>query len=242
MTKLTLHDLLMVLRHVLRTRRAEVDAIAAARGIAADLLDTTLARLEAIPAALESKPNVVELGDVDAEHDGYARAVRLVLEAILVLPSSTDAQRSQARSILERFVPTPGQLRASYVAEAARAAERRPKIEAARSELEAIQVPFGNLHGWLSAYVERGARLSELLEGRADATPDRSEVQALRGRAIGQLSLLREVVREALAASPDRAAAVDNQVFGYVDMVADMRARGSTEPTPKPPADPNPIT
>jgi hypothetical protein len=57
-----------------------------------------------------------------------------------------------------------------------------------------------------------------------------------------ELSLLREVVREALAASPDRAAAVDNHVFGYVDMVADMRARGSTEPTPKPPADPNPIT
>ena len=59
MTKLTLHDLLMVLRHVLRTRRAEVDAIAAARGIAADLLDTTLARLEAIRPGSGQKGTLV---------------------------------------------------------------------------------------------------------------------------------------------------------------------------------------
>lgn len=240
MNKLTLADLVMALRHLLRTRRAEIDAIGAARGLAADLLDPTLARLEAIPAARETTPNVVELADVDAEHDGYARAARLVLEAVLSLPSSTEAQRTQARTLLETFVPTSGQLRASYAAEAARAAERQPKVEAARTELEAIQVPNGNLYAWLTAYVARGARLAVLLEGRADATPDRSEVQLLRGRAISQLSILREVVRDALSATADRGAATDTRLFGYIDLLAGMRAGGSTAPTPAPPADPSP--
>jgi len=44
-------------------------------------------------------------------------------------------------------------------------------------------------------------------------------------------------VRDVLSEAPDQGASVDKRLFAYLDLLADMRDRGSAEPTPPPPTD-----
>ena len=85
--------------------------------------------------------------------------------------------------------------------------------------------------------MEAGAALAPLLEGRADAKGTRSTAATLRAQAIGQTNRFRGAVRDALSDTPDQGAAVDKRLFAYLDLLADMRDRGSVEPAPPAPTD-----
>jgi len=97
---------------------------------------------------------------------------------------------------------------------------------------------LGLLNG--SAYVSAGVELSGLLSGRADATGNRTDAASLRGDAMSEVRVLRELLAKALRRTPDGGRAVDHRLFHYLDTLAAMRAGGSASPTPPAPADPPP--
>ncbi len=236
MSKATLNDVRVFLEHLLKgSPRAELDGISAAAGYAA-VTERTLASIEALPPALlGGAPNAEELETADTRHDGLGDALLYLGKAILAHPGTTAEQKAAARFIHRAIVPSRGSLRASYASEAAQAAERRPKVDAEKDTLKRLTVVGSDAYAWATAFLDAGATLATLLAARADALGDRSPAGALRSKAIGQIGTLRQIVADALETEPAAARKADADLFGFYDVLAGMRERGSTEPTPPPP-------
>lgn len=181
---------------------------------------------------------MTELSDTDERHDGYGEALFHLAHAYLAVPTASAEAKATARYLLDNFVPHKAHLRASYATEADRAERRRPRLETDRAVLDRLPVEGGTAHGWAAGYIEAGAELGVLLSGRVDATPDRSPASMLRGRAIAQVNRMRQIIGDELDATPDRLRPIDQRCFGYFDLLADMRARGSKDPTPPAPIEP----
>lgn len=239
MSKATLNDVKVYLTHLLTgSRRTEVDAIAAAAGYAL-VMAGTLGEIQALPPALlGGTPNAEALGAADIRHDGLGNALFYLAKAVLAHPDSTADQKEAARFVLEKVIASRRELSAAYATEAARAAERRPGVEAGRSILERLTIFATNAYAWATSFLDAGGMLATLLAGRADAKVDRSPAAGLRAKAIGQIGTLRQIVADAHANDPTLARQLDARLFGFYDLLADMRERGSTEPTPPPPVDP----
>ena len=142
-----------------------------------------------------------------------------------------------AQRILDAYVPGRNHLRASYATEAARAETRRPQLSLDQAALERIPVEGGTALSWATAYVEAGAELGVFLSGRADAVGVRADALPLRGEAISEVRVFREAIAKALRRTPDAGRAVDQRLFNYLDLLAGIRERGSSEPTPPPAPD-----
>lgn len=242
MNKLTLNDIRAFLVFILRTRRAELDAVVDVAGNAR-VLDRMLAQLEALgPEALGGAVNADDLATTDTRHDAIGNAIADVAEGHANNPLLSAEIRDAARAALALLVPSRRQLSASYGSEASRAAERRPRVEASRARLELIKTADGNLYGWALAFLDAGDQIGVLLSGRADTRGERTTAPALRTTAIGKVGRLRSAVADALEEDADNARRVDNRLFAYLDLLASMRDRGSNEATPPPPPDPAPAS
>lgn len=244
MSKLTLHDTTLYLAHVLRgPLRAELDAIAPAGGYAATVLDETLGSIEALPPALlGGTPNAEALEAADLRHDGFGNALFYLSQAILAYPDVTAEQKESAKFILEKVIAARSELRAAYSTEAARSAERRPGVDAARPTLERVTLFTTNAYAWATSFLDAGASIGSLLSGRADAQVDRSPAGLLRAVAIGQIGTLRQIVADTSRSNPTQARRLDHLFFDYYDLLSDMRERGNTEPAAPPPPDPAPAS
>ena len=237
MHKLTFDDVVVFLTFLLITRRVEVDAVTDAAG-GARALDRTLAKLVALPAEVKGRlTNADALADGDDVHDGFGTALWHLAQAYLALPTASPQARAAARYVVATFIPERRELGDSFATEARRATGRVPALTTGRPQLDVLPVEGGTSHLWASGFVEAGAALAPLLEGRADAKGTRSTAATLRAQAIGQTNRFRGAVRDALSDTPDQGAAVDKRLFAYLDLLADMRDRGSVEPTPPPPTD-----
>lgn len=137
--------------------------------------------------------------------------------------------RSAARAVRDFAVPGLRELGASYVTEAARAAERQGKVEKLADAMSKIPVPGGGtIRGWVEAFFAEGMMLGTLLVQRADESGDRTSVLVLRTEGLSRIARAR-----ALAAGTP----LEHRLFGYLDTILAMRASGSTE---APPAAPTP--
>lgn len=233
---LTLTDVRSASRHMLVDKRAVLDSVT---GIAAlvGVTERTFGKLEALPAEVLKLLNANELRTLDQVHDGWGSAIWHVCEGVLAAPTASAAAKEAARWTLDNFVPSKSELRATYVLEASRARDREVKLTEGRAKLESIPtVDGGTLHTWAVAFIEAGKGLDPLLHDRAEGRVDRSDASKLRGQMIGQIARLREVIGEVLEETPDQGAAVLKSLFGYYDMLVEMRSKGSQEPTPTPPA------
>lgn len=241
MSKATLNDTKVYLEDLMNgPRRAALDAIAAAAGYA-PIMAGTLGEIQALPpAVLGGAPNAEALEAADIRHDSIGLALHYLALAVLAHPDSTAEQKESARFIQTKVVASKRELHSAFATEAARASERRPAIEAGRSILERITIFATNAYQWATSFLDAGGLLASLLAGRADAKADRSPAAGLRTKAIGQIGTLRRIVADAHANDPTAARLADAQLFGFWDLLTDMRERGSTEPTPKAP--PLPVT
>ncbi len=167
-----------------------------------------------------------------------ARRCSSSLSRIRISPKASADAKAAAQLILDDYVPSKQHLQASYATEAARAETRRRKLPDDKGSLDHIPVEGGTAHDWASAYIEAGVELDLLLSGRADAKGTRTDAAALRLDAISDIRVLRELVARALRRSKDGGAKADHDLFGYLDLLAAMRDRGSQDPTPPPPTPP----
>ena len=232
---LTLTDVRSASRHMLVDKRAALDSVTGSAPWVR-VAEGTFNKVEALPPEVLRLLNAAELRTLDQLHDGWGSAIRHVCEGVLLAPTASAAAKAAAQWTLDNFVPSRSELRATYVLEASRARDREVKLTEGRAMLESIPVPDGGtLHTWAVAFVEAGKGLDPLLHDRAEARVDRSEAAGLRGQLIGQIARLREVIGELLAETPDHGAAVLKSLFGYYDMLVEMRSKGSQDPTPTPP-------
>lgn len=240
MNKLLLTDVLSFLIFLLRTNRAALDAVPAAAGLT-PTLEVTLTEIEALPPeSFGGAPNAEQLASVDGRHDGNGESLYYLALAYKASPLASAAAKEAAQLIIDAYVPGKNHLRASYATEASRAETRQSKLAAHQPVLDRIPVEGGTAHAWVSAYVEAGVDLSTLLSGRADALGARGPAMHLRGDAISDLRVLRETIARSLRRTPDAGAAVDHDLFGYLDLLAAMRDSGSEDPTPAAPVVPSP--
>ena len=234
MNKLTLNDVIQFLYFLLFTRRTEVNAIADVAG-GANVLDRTYVKLAALPPELGGgATNAEALESGDSLHDGFGLALWYLAHAYLAAPNATPQARAGAQYILANFITERRELNDSFATEAGRAATRQPKLVEGRTQLDALPVEGGTAHLWATAYIDAGMSLAPLLQGRADAKGARTPAGALRAQAIGQIGRFRAAIHDALIDTPDQGHAVDKRLFAYLDLLAELRNRGSNEPTPPP--------
>ena len=113
MNKLTLNDIRAFLVFILRTRRAELDAVVDVAGNAR-VLDRMLAQLEALgPEALGGAVNADDLATTDTRHDAIGNAIADVAEGHANNPLLSAEIRDAARAALALLVPSRRQLSAS---------------------------------------------------------------------------------------------------------------------------------
>ncbi len=239
MNNLTFNDVMAFLIYLLGVpKRAELDAIDAAKPFAT-MLDQTLTDMQAVPPeTYGGAPNAEQLDVTDEKHDGAGKALYFLALAYQASPDASADAKATAKLILDSYVPGKSHLRASYATEAARAQTRQSKLATDKEVLDRIPVEGGTAHAWASTYVQAGVELGMLLSGRADATGTRSDAGNIRGQAIHDIGVLRELIARALRRTPDAAKKADHDLFGYLDLLAAMRDRGSNDPTPPPPAPP----
>ena len=238
MTTLTLIDTRSVLRHMLIDKQAVLAAVPGIEGVVL-VTRRVFDKIEALPAEVVGLLNTVELRTLDDVHDGWGMSIWYACHAVLSAPTASAAAKQAAQWTLTNFIPERRELQASFVTEASRARDREVKLTEGRAMLESIPVvDGGTLYHWAQAFIEAGMGLDPLLHGRAEGRVDRSEAGKLRGQAIARIARLREVIGDVLAETPDGGAKVLQDLFGYGDLLVDMRKRGDTSPTPKPPVAP----
>jgi hypothetical protein len=179
------------------------------------------------PAAIEGRPLADELAHADAEHDGYGAAIWHYTEAVRLAPGVSDEARAAARMIREAFIPELALLTSSYATEAAHALGKRDRIAEHKGSLAKLPVPGKKtLRAWVEGFVSRGESLDALLRARAERAAstagerDRTEAGSLRVATIGLLGRLRNALADELADDPERLAAMDAELFGYIDQLA----------------------
>lgn len=237
MNHLTLNDIYMFLVFILRTRRAEVDAIPQGAS-GALILDPTLAEIEALPTEdFGGTPNADALSEVDARHDGNGLALHYLALAIEASFRTSAKAKEAAALIKTQYVPSRGHLRAAYATEAGRAKAREKRLPADKDLLDAIPVEGGTAFDWATAYVQDGLEIDRLLTGRADRKGERTDASALRTHAISEIASFRDIIAKALRRTSDGGRAIDRRLFNYLDLLIAIRSKGSTEPTPPPPPD-----
>jgi hypothetical protein len=184
--------------------------------------------IAALPPELTGRPLAQELSLIDSEHDGFGGAIWFLTEAYLRLPGATKAMIDAAYAIRAAFVPSLDVLKARYDAEAQAAKEHAPALATLKKELAAFPVVGGTLHDWAAGFIAAGKQMDTLLSQRAD-TKDRKAATVLRGEALSKLNRLREDLADAVKDDPTLPVDLEDQVFGYLDLLEKNDATAAAE-------------
>ncbi|MFT3767050.1 MAG: hypothetical protein QM820_16250 [Minicystis sp.] len=228
MIHITLSSLALALADLLTRRLAALESFEAGK---ASVKSLTLRRdqIEALPPELRGRPLADELSAADARHDGFGAVVWFHVEAVLRHPDSTPEMVAAARKIRAAFIPALDVLQARYDVEASAAKAHEPLLAELKTELMMFPVHTGGtLHDVAVAYVGEGKKIDALLSDRAD-TKDRKRASALRNELLSKLTRLREDLAEARKDDPSLPADLEDQVFGYLDLLNAKDADAATE-------------
>lgn len=227
MRDLHLGDLDIALENLMTQRKADLDLSAAGK-LYGPMLVKRHEAIQRLPEALRKRPLVAELSAADVRHDGYGGAILAYVEAILLLPTSSDAIRAAALRIREAFVPNKTALTDSYAEEAATAKKNRPKLAELEADLKMFPAPNGEtLHDWVSGFLDTGDELSTLLNARSLAgVSDTENGTKLRTETIKLLYQLRTTLQTEMAEDPALPRDLEGRVFSYLDELNTRRRRG----------------
>lgn len=243
MNNLLLNDIRMFLVYLLGRRRADLDAMEAARAYVAVTIEPRLAAIDALPPeSFGGKPNVEQLADTDRRHDSFGLALFFLALFYITWPKASAAAKAAANLIFTKYVPNKAHLRSAFATQASRAEQREPQLVIDKAALDLLPVEGGTAHGVATDYVQAGIELGMLLSGRAELKGQRADALSLRTQALADISTLRSMIGRVHAGSPDGGAAVDRKLFNYLDSLCDLRDSGSKAPTPPPPVDTDPVT
>jgi hypothetical protein len=245
MQYVTFGDLRLGVRDLLETK-TEFTSKAIAFSIYRDPLKAKLALFESLHQAQGGRPLAVELGNADGVHDSTGRALHYIGKAAAELKDLEESVRAAVAEVVGKVIPSLGLLKESYEDEAAEAAEKRNVLEGHRDFLEAF--PFGPKHtlkSILTAHVEAGEKLGQILSKRADTVADvqnarTKEIMALRSVTIGLLNRFRQAVADEVEHNPSLPRDLESKIFTYFDQMeanrAARRGKPDAEEEEQPPA------
>lgn len=207
------------------------------------LLEQQLAAIDALPPSVDAgTPLADDLAKRDAEHDGFGAAAWFMVEAYARCPGASDQQRAAAVRIRTHFIPKLSELQATFVTEASRARTRKALLAAHEADLTLFPVAGGGtLLDWVTAYLDAGIGLSELLSDRADMPLDsRAGAGTLRTKTLGILARMRGALSDEVQTDKSLPRDLEAQVFAFMDQLeATRRApKKAAKPTPASPASP----
>lgn len=229
MRRLNLSNLKVGVRDLLEKRKADLLLTDAGKYYEPRLAGA-LAAIEALPPALTGgAPLAAELDAADDAHDGFGAALFFVTEVYLRLPDAPPALVAAAKRVREAFVPELGDLVVPYSIEADNAADRRPRLQERKADLELFALADGRtLFDVATKLVDAGEHLGTLLSQRADVPKaQRKDAGRLRSAAVGALFRLRKDLVEEVAKNAALPRDLEHRVFGYFDTLADMQARAA---------------
>ncbi len=226
MRNLTLDDLSLALTNLMTERKTALDSTGSGL-LYGPMLAEKLASITAVPEILHSgRPLADELAAVDDDHDGFGGAIFAYTEAVLDAPSMTDAYVAAALRIRESFIPSKSALVESYAEEAATAKRNRARLTERKDDLEMFPVPGGKtLLDWVTAFVDKGDELDDLLHQRSLANvaqSDKTSAIRLRSDTLGLVYQFRAALRTEIM-HKKLSPALDGQVFSYFDELSARR-------------------
>ncbi len=240
---LTLNDLVLGLRDLVRVRLPTFSSVAAA-SVYGPRLTMRLDEIESIPAAGPSgEPFAEELALKDVEHDAHGGAIWFVIEGCLRSPMISAELKASLASMRDTFIPELAELKRTHADEAASAVKREPELSAHSRALREVRLPGGHtLFDWTRAFVTAGLDLDELLKKRANVPAvDRTGVATIRSVTIGQLNRFRAAITDEFEGDPEGLAKADAGLFSYLDELERRRTPASASPAqPEPPTPPAP--
>lgn len=177
-------------------------------------------RIAALPPELRGLPLTAELSAADNRHDGFGAVLWFTTAAVLRHPDATPQMLDAARKIRAAFIPSLDVLQARYDVEAKAAKDNEARLTTLAPELQMLPSPTGGtLHETATSFIEEGKKLDVFLSSRADAK-DRKRAAALRAEVLSKLNRLRDDLADAMKDDPSLPADLEDQVFGYVDLLA----------------------
>jgi hypothetical protein len=231
MRNLHLDDLKLGLHDLFEVRKADL-GLSQAGKLYGPILALKLDAIDALPEALMGgRPLSEQLAAADARHDGFGAGIWHYTEAVLRAPDVTPALRTAAERIRATFIPNLSQLRESYADEAATAARNRPALLAVEADLKSFPLPGGKtLHDWVKSFLDAGDKLDRLLSDRSLVEAESAgggRTSLLRTQTVGILGRFRSALRDEMEANADLPRNLEVRVFGYIDELAERRARAS---------------
>lgn len=222
MRHIPLGSIFLGLDDLLTKRVAALESFDAGKA-SVKLLTNQRAKIDALPTALTGLPHADELADADDRHDGIGSAIWFITEAYIRHPDTTPEMLGAAKKIREVFIPSLDALGATYEVEAKTAKDNQGEVAALTNALMLFPVAGGTLLTWVQSFLAAGESLDTFLSKRADAK-DRKIAAQLRTEAMGTLTRLRKTLKVEQKNDPSLAADLDDQVFGYFDLLEDKAA------------------
>lgn len=227
MRYISLASLVLGLDDLLTKRENALKSFASGAASAA-MLTARRDKMKALPPAAQGRPLADELDQTDMRHDGIGAAVWAITEAYLRHPDTTQQMLDAAKRIREKLIGSLDDLTASYVTEANAAKTNKAELPSLKNDLDLFPVAGGTLHDWALGFVTAGEQLDTLLSQRADAK-DRAAAALLRMEAIGILNRLRKNLAAEAKGNANLPADLDDQVFGYFDLLETQDAAAAAE-------------
>jgi hypothetical protein len=197
------------------------------------LITIQYTKISALPKALLGRPLVDELDATDARYDGVGGAIYYMTEAYLRHSDTTPQMIAAAKQIRTELVPALDSLSATYESEAMKAKAHKAQLATLKPALDLFPVVGGTLYDWAVDFVSAGEKLDTLLSERADAK-DRAEASVLRSDTLGLLNRLRKNLKAEQKANPSLPADLEDQVFGYFDLLESNAAEAYAAAKRKP--------
>jgi hypothetical protein len=185
------------------------------------------------PLLLRERPLADELDVTDDLHDGYGAAVWFAMNSYLRLPEEAPEVHQEAELVLQVFIPSLSELKASYADEAARAKERLSTLTEHKELLQRFPVRANRtLYDLVEKFLLAGVRLDALLSERArrnaakkeDADAEQKTASKLLNETVKLIRDCRSSMANDLKAQPKLPRNLDAQVFGYLDDLIARRA------------------
>ena len=200
-----------------------------------------LAELKALPLDVLGLPLVELLQDADLRRDGLARALYLLSEAVMALPSASDALKHDIAPIRSTYVRSLAVVREPYGVAAQSAKDLAPTLDTHRAALQTIPTPDGRtLDLWVADFLAAGQEIGALLSDRSKtlgAAAGRGRAGVLRNEIIATVNEIRAVIATERAERTDLPATLDGDLFGQFDEL--QRLAEARRPRPaKPNAEP----
>lgn len=191
------------------------------------LLTAQRDKMAALPPAITGRPLADELSAADDRHDGIGAGIWFLTEAYLRHPDTTPEQIDAIKAIRAAFITGLDELSATYETEANAAKSRKALVADLTAQLTLFPVIGGTLLNWVQGYLTAGETINDFLSARADAK-DRKLAAQLRTELVGMLTRLRKNLELEQKNDPALPADLDDQVFGYFDLLESKAAEAAT--------------